>query len=54
MIIKKVNLVIDGTPVAVLPNTTVLQACESVGVEIPRFCFHERLQVAGNCRQCLV
>ena len=54
MRIKKVNLVIDGTPVAVLPNTTVLQACESVGVEIPRFCFHERLQVAGNCRQCLV
>jgi NADH dehydrogenase (ubiquinone) Fe-S protein 1 len=54
MRVKIINLVIDGTPVSVLPNTTVLQACESVGVEIPRFCFHERLQVAGNCRQCVV
>ncbi|CAB1328535.1 unnamed protein product, partial [Coregonus sp. 'balchen'] len=36
------------------PGTTVLQACEKVGVQIPRFCYHERLSVAGNCRMCLV
>jgi len=35
-------------------NSTVLEACESVGIEVPRFCFHERLSVAGNCRMCLV
>ena len=33
---------------------TVLQACEEAGVEIPRFCYHERLSIAGNCRMCLV
>ncbi|KAM4608880.1 NADH-ubiquinone oxidoreductase 75 kDa subunit, mitochondrial isoform 2-T3 [Polymixia lowei] len=36
------------------PGTTVLQACEKVGMQIPRFCYHERLSVAGNCRMCLV
>ena len=35
-------------------NSTVLEACESAGIEIPRFCFHERLSIAGNCRMCLV
>jgi NADH dehydrogenase (ubiquinone) Fe-S protein 1 len=35
-------------------NSTVLEACESIGIEVPRFCFHERLSVAGNCRMCLV
>lgn len=45
---------VDGTPVMVEPGTTVLQACEKVGVQIPRFCYHERLSVAGNCRMCLV
>lgn len=44
----------DGKPVEVEPGTTVLQACEKVGVQIPRFCYHERLSVAGNCRMCLV
>ena len=33
---------------------TVLQACELAGAEIPRFCYHERLSIAGNCRMCLV
>ena len=33
---------------------TVLQACEKAGVEIPRFCYHEKLSIAGNCRMCLV
>ncbi|XP_068602173.1 NADH-ubiquinone oxidoreductase 75 kDa subunit, mitochondrial isoform X2 [Brachionichthys hirsutus] len=45
---------VDGKPVMVEPGTTVLQACEQVGVQIPRFCYHERLSVAGNCRMCLV
>ncbi|WCL52589.1 NADH-quinone oxidoreductase subunit NuoG [Gimibacter soli] len=48
------KLTIDGQEVEVAPGTTVLQACEEVGVEIPRFCYHERLSIAGNCRMCLV
>lgn len=49
-----VEVFVDGKPVMVESGTTVLQACEKVGVQIPRFCFHERLSVAGNCRMCLV
>lgn len=45
---------IDGVTVEVDPNLTLLQACEVAGVEIPRFCYHERLSIAGNCRMCLV
>src|SRR3954452_2159703 len=45
---------IDGKEMEVPPGTTVLQACEMAGVEIPRFCYHERLSIAGNCRMCLV
>lgn len=48
------TLTIDGIEVEVEPGTTVLQACEQAGVEIPRFCYHERLSIAGNCRMCLV
>ena len=48
------KLTIDGTEVEVAPGMTVLQACEAAGVEIPRFCYHERLSIAGNCRMCLV
>lgn len=48
------TLTIDGTEVTVEPGTTVLQACEEAGVEVPRFCYHERLSIAGNCRMCLV
>lgn len=51
---EKVELFIDDQPVYVEPGTTVLQAAAQVGVEIPRFCYHERLAVAGNCRMCLV
>ncbi|KAM3965676.1 NADH dehydrogenase (ubiquinone) 75 kDa subunit [Aphomia sociella] len=50
----KVEVFIDDKPVYVAPGTTVLQAAAQVGVEIPRFCYHERLAVAGNCRMCLV
>ena len=45
---------VDGKSVMVDPGTTVLQACAMVGVEIPHFCYHNRLSVAGNCRMCLV
>jgi len=48
------KLVIDGKEIDVPAEYTLLQACEAVGVEIPRFCFHERLSIAGNCRMCLV
>src|SRR2546426_2450620 len=48
------KLVIDGIEIDVPPDYTLLQACEAAGAEIPRFCFHERLSIAGNCRMCLV
>ena len=48
------KLKIDGVEIEVENGLTVLQACEQAGVEIPRFCYHERLSVAGNCRMCLV
>ncbi|CCG09326.1 NADH-quinone oxidoreductase subunit NuoG [Pararhodospirillum photometricum] len=48
------KLTIDGIEVEVPAGTTVLQAAESIGIEIPRFCYHERLSIAGNCRMCLV
>jgi NADH-quinone oxidoreductase subunit G len=49
-----VKLTIDGTIVEVEPNTSILKACEKINVEIPVFCYHEKLKVAGNCRMCLV
>jgi NADH-quinone oxidoreductase subunit G len=45
---------VDGIDIEVPPGATVLQACELAGKEIPRFCYHERLSIAGNCRMCLV
>ena len=48
------KLTVNGTEVEVPPGTTVLSACEQAGAEIPRFCYHERLSIAGNCRMCLV
>jgi NADH-quinone oxidoreductase subunit G len=48
------KLTIDGQQIEVPAGLTVLQACEIAGAEIPRFCYHERLSVAGNCRMCLV
>ena len=48
------KLKVDGIEVEVPPGSTVLQACEAAGKEIPRFCYHDRLSVAGNCRMCLV
>jgi NADH-quinone oxidoreductase subunit G len=49
-----VKLTIDGTEHEVEAGMTVLQACEQIGIEIPRFCYHERLTISGNCRMCLV
>ncbi|MEG3086574.1 NADH-quinone oxidoreductase subunit NuoG [Sphingomonas sp. PB4P5] len=48
------KLKVDGVEVDVPAGATVLQACEIAGKEIPRFCYHERLSIAGNCRMCLV
>ncbi|MCB1527712.1 MAG: NADH-quinone oxidoreductase subunit G [Hyphomicrobiaceae bacterium] len=48
------KLIIDGKEIEVADGTTLLQACEQAGSEIPRFCYHERLSIAGNCRMCLV
>ncbi|MDK3072387.1 NADH-quinone oxidoreductase subunit NuoG [Sedimentitalea sp. JM2-8] len=50
--LRKIN--IDGTEIEVDGAMTLIQACEIAGVEIPRFCYHERLSIAGNCRMCLV
>jgi NADH-quinone oxidoreductase subunit G len=48
------KLIVDGKEIDVPPEYTLLQACEAAGAEIPRFCYHERLSIAGNCRMCLV
>lgn len=48
------KLTIDGNEIEVAPGTSVLQACEQLGIEIPRFCYHDRLSVPANCRMCLV
>jgi NADH-quinone oxidoreductase subunit G len=48
------KLTIDGREIEVEAGTTIIQACERLGIEIPRFCYHERLAIAGNCRMCLV
>jgi NADH-quinone oxidoreductase subunit G len=48
------KVVIDGNEVEVDGAMTLIQACEEAGIEIPRFCYHERLSIAGNCRMCLV
>ena len=48
------DVIIDDKKVEVDPSLTIIQACEQIGIEIPRFCYHERLSIAGNCRMCLV
>ena len=49
-----VPVFVDGREVHVHKGVTVLQACEQAGVHVPRFCYHPRLSIAGNCRMCLV
>ncbi|ORX96576.1 NADH-quinone oxidoreductase [Basidiobolus meristosporus CBS 931.73] len=51
---EEIELFIDGKPVKIEQGAALIQACEKAGVDIPRFCYHERLSVAGNCRMCLV
>lgn len=51
---KLLEVTIDDRKVLVEPGTTILEAAARIGIEIPRFCYHERLSVAGNCRMCLV
>src|SRR5262245_9461360 len=48
------KILVDGAEIDVPPEYTLLQACEAAGAEIPRFCYHERLSIAGNCRMCLI
>ena len=48
------KLIINDREIEVPAGITLIQACELAGVEIPRFCYHERLSIAGNCRMCLV
>ena len=48
------KIIIDGREVEVPGAMTLIQACEEAGIEVPRFCYHERLSIAGNCRMCLV
>ena len=48
------KLKVNDIDVEIEEGLTVLQACEKAGVEIPRFCYHEKLSIAGNCRMCLV
>jgi len=49
-----ITLSINGRTINVLSQSTILQACKSRGINIPHFCYHENLSVAGNCRICLV
>lgn len=49
-----IKVFVNNVPVLVPPNTSALEACDAIGVTVPRFCYHERLNVAGNCRMCLV
>lgn len=51
---RNVDLFINDMNVSVPEGTTIIQACDSVGIFIPRFCYHESLSIAGNCRMCLV
>ncbi len=48
------KIIIDGQEIEVDAAMTLIQACEQAGIEVPRFCYHERLSIAGNCRMCLV
>ncbi|KAJ1921028.1 ndufs1 NADH-ubiquinone oxidoreductase subunit [Mycoemilia scoparia] len=52
--LKEIEMFIDGTPVQIEEGSAIIQAAEKIGIDIPRFCYHERLGVAGNCRMCLV
>ncbi len=48
------KIIVNNKEVEIEEGMTVLQACELAGVEVPRFCYHEKLSIVGNCRMCLV
>ncbi|KAI8613123.1 NADH-quinone oxidoreductase [Chytriomyces sp. MP71] len=52
--LAQIEVFIDGQSVKIEQGSAIIQACEQAGVDIPRFCYHERLAIAGNCRMCLV
>jgi NADH dehydrogenase (ubiquinone) Fe-S protein 1 len=52
--LAEIEVFVNNKPVKIEEGSAVIQACEKIGVDIPRFCYHERLGVAGNCRMCLV
>ena len=54
MLKKKISLTIDGTPVTVDEGTTIMEACEQLGIHIPRLCYHADLSLMGSCRVCIV
>lgn len=49
-----IEVFVNGQPTTIPKGSTVMQACEAQGIDIPRFCYHQRLSIAGNCRMCLV
>ena len=49
-----IKITVDNKILNVEEGTTILQACQKLGIEIPIFCYHEKLSIAGNCRMCLV
>jgi NADH dehydrogenase (ubiquinone) Fe-S protein 1 len=53
-IFAEVEVFVNNKPVKIEAGAAIIQACEKAGVTIPRFCYHERLGIAGNCRMCLV
>lgn len=51
---KMIKVNVDGQDYEIIDGSTVMQACEEAGIDVPRFCYHDRLSIAGNCRMCLV
>lgn len=51
---EKIEVTVNGQPISIPRGYTVLQACDLAGIDIPRFCYHQKLSIAGNCRMCLV
>ena len=51
---ERIEIFINDKPVLVDPKMTIFQACQQEGIVVPRFCYHEKLNIAGNCRMCLV
>lgn len=49
-----IEVFVNGQATTIPKGSTVMQACEAQGIDIPRFCYHQRLSIAGNCRMCLV